>query len=109
MSSSGSATWTRPGCRNICDGLSGRPGRCPDRATGAGCEVELWPAAHRFRAGHRLRVQVSGGAHPRYPRNPGTGEPRGSAVELRAGQREIMHGPTYPSVLRLPVTGPGPA
>lgn len=27
--------------------------------------VALWPTAHRFAPGHRLRVQVSGGAHPR--------------------------------------------
>lgn len=34
--------------------------------------VELGSCAHRFRAGHRLRVQVSGGAYPRYARNPKT-------------------------------------
>jgi predicted acyl esterase len=30
--------------------------------------------AHRFAAGHRIRWQISGGASPRYARNPGTGE-----------------------------------
>jgi predicted acyl esterase len=30
--------------------------------------------AYRFAAGHRIRWQISGGAHPRYARNPGTGE-----------------------------------
>jgi putative CocE/NonD family hydrolase len=33
-------------------------------------EIVLGPCAHRFRAGHRLRLQVSGGAYPRYARNP---------------------------------------
>ncbi|GAA3378164.1 hypothetical protein GCM10020367_56600 [Streptomyces sannanensis] len=31
--------------------------------------------AHRFAVGHRIRWQISAGAHPRYARNPGTGEP----------------------------------
>ena len=35
---------------------------------------DLWPMGHRFAAGHRIRLQVSSGAHPRYARNPGTGE-----------------------------------
>ena len=37
--------------------------------------VELWPAAHLFRRDHRIRVQVSSGAHPRFARNLGGGEP----------------------------------
>jgi hypothetical protein len=28
-------------------------------------ETTLPDTAHRFRAGHRIRLQVSGGAHPR--------------------------------------------
>ncbi|GAB3810514.1 hypothetical protein GCM10027605_48940 [Micromonospora zhanjiangensis] len=93
---------------NVCDGLVRvEPGRFPADADGVvRVPVELWPVAHRFAAGHRLRLQVSGGAHPRYARNPGTGEPLGSAVDLRAGHREVRHGPAYPSVLRLPVSEP---
>ncbi|MGW2151381.1 CocE/NonD family hydrolase C-terminal non-catalytic domain-containing protein [Nonomuraea bangladeshensis] len=30
----------------------------------------LWPMAHRFLRGHRVRVQVSSGAHPRFGRTP---------------------------------------
>jgi predicted acyl esterase len=30
----------------------------------------LWPIAHRFAAGHQLRVQVCGAAVPRYLRQP---------------------------------------
>ncbi|WP_250007356.1 CocE/NonD family hydrolase [Actinoplanes sp. M2I2] len=60
---------------NICDGLT--------RMTGDGrTVVEMGHTAHVFRPGHRLRVQVSGGAHPRFLRNYGTGEPPGAATEL---------------------------
>jgi predicted acyl esterase len=62
--------------------------------------VKLWPAAHRFLAGHRIRVQVSGGAHPRYARNPGTGEPLATAMDLRPVDVDVVHGP---SLVELPV------
>ncbi|MFI6264123.1 CocE/NonD family hydrolase [Micromonospora sp. NPDC051006] len=94
---------------NVCDGLVRvAPGRFPVDADGVvRVPVTLWPTAHRFPPGHRLRVQVSGGAHPRYARNPGTGEPLGTAVTLRAGRREILHDPAHPSRLLLPVVRSG--
>ncbi|MEO3873318.1 CocE/NonD family hydrolase [Nonomuraea sp. B12E4] len=39
----------------------------------ARAEVELWPTAYRFRRGHRIRVQITGGAFPRWDRNPTPG------------------------------------
>ncbi|WP_433386547.1 CocE/NonD family hydrolase [Micromonospora sp. KLBMP9576] len=90
---------------NVCDGLVRvTPDRFPADAAGVvRVPVELWPTAHRFAPGHRLRVQVSGGAHPRYARNPGTGEPLGTAITLRAGWREVLHDPERPSAVVLPV------
>jgi putative CocE/NonD family hydrolase len=91
---------------NVCDGLARVvPGAVPVDADGVSAvRVELWPTAYRFRVGHRIRVQVSGGAHPRYARNPGTGEPLGTATALLAGEREVFHDPSRPSVLLLPVS-----
>ncbi|MFU8872654.1 CocE/NonD family hydrolase [Micromonospora sp. SL4-19] len=93
---------------NVCDGLVRvAPGRFPTDPSGVvRVPVTLWPIAHRFAPGHRLRVQVSGGAHPRYARNPGTGEPLGTAVTLRAGWREILHDPAHPSAIVLPLAQP---
>ncbi|PZF98927.1 CocE/NonD family hydrolase [Micromonospora deserti] len=95
---------------NVCDGLVRvAPGRYgADPAGVVRVPVELWPTAHRFAPGHRLRLQVSGGAHPRYARNPGTGEPLGTAVTLRAGWREVLHDPEYPSAVLLPTVHAGP-
>ncbi len=42
--------------------------------------LELWPCAHRFATGHRMRLQLSGGAHPRYARHPGSDGPLASAT-----------------------------
>ncbi|MGE5829748.1 MAG: CocE/NonD family hydrolase [Micromonosporaceae bacterium] len=92
---------------NVCDGLVRlRPGRFPVDADGfVAVEVELWPTAHRFAPEHRLRVQISGGAHPRYARNPGTGEPLATAVHLRAVAIEVAHDPARASAVHLPVVG----
>jgi hypothetical protein len=63
----------------------------------------LWPTAHRFGAGHRIRVQVSSGAHPRYARNPGTGEPPATATRLVNSEQGVLHDPAHPSAVTLSV------
>jgi uncharacterized protein len=90
--------------RNVCDALARVvPGRIPvDGAGFARIELELWPAAHRFRAGHRLRVQVSGGAHPRYARNTGTGQPMTDAVALAPVHIQIGQDTEHPTAVLLP-------
>jgi hypothetical protein len=66
-------------------------------------DLPLWPTAYRFRAGHRLRLQVSSGAHPRWSRNPGTGEPLATATRLVAAEQTIYRDSAHPSALVLPV------
>jgi putative CocE/NonD family hydrolase len=90
---------------NICDALlrlvAGRPPREPD-GTRRVC-IDLWPTAYRFKRGHRIRVQVSSGAHPRWARNPGSGEPLATAQTLRAADQMVFHDPAHPSAIILPV------
>jgi uncharacterized protein len=96
--------------RNVCDALERvAPERFPRDADGVTrVEFALWPAAHRFIAGHRLRVQVSSGAHPRYARNLGTGEPLATGIRMVAADQEVFHDPTRPSAVVLSVVGPTP-
>jgi putative CocE/NonD family hydrolase len=90
---------------NISDALvrlvPGRPPREPDGTLRA-C-MDLWPTAYRFKRGHRIRVQVSSGAHPRWARNPGSGEPLATAQTLRAADQTVFHDPAHPSAIILPV------
>jgi uncharacterized protein len=92
---------------NICDALvrlaPGRPAPGPDGTIRV--RIPLWPTAHRFRRGHRLRLQVSSGAHPRYARNPGSGEPLGTGLALFAADQEVFHDPEHASAIVLPVAG----
>jgi uncharacterized protein len=84
---------------NVCDGLVSLTGA--DQVCAA--NVKLWPTAYRFKRGHRIRVQVSSGAFPRYARNPGTGEPHATATTLQAADQYIYHDPGHPSAILLPV------
>lgn len=90
---------------NVCDGLLRIiPGRPAPQADGSlKITVELWPTAHCFKAGHRIRLQISSGSHPRYTRNPGSGEPLGTATKLCVADQTIFHDPEHPSAIVLPV------
>ncbi|MGW5397727.1 CocE/NonD family hydrolase [Streptomyces sp. NPDC003952] len=85
---------------NVCDGLGQvrTEGREPSRIT-----VPMSSTAHRFAVGHRIRWQISGGAHPRYARGTGTGESPLDAT-ASAPVRITVHAD---SALVLPALGDG--
>ena len=95
--------------RSVCDGLQRHR---PDPADEPGGEfpvtVRMSATAHRFRAGHRIRLTVSGGAHPRFARNTGTGEPPAIATGLMPAGIQIQLGGDDPAVLSLPVSPGAP-
>lgn len=90
---------------NVCDGLLRlEPGRTTANPDGSlQICVELWPTAHSFRKGHQIRVQVSSGAHPRFARNPGSGEPLATAATLKVADQTVYHDPERSSAVFLPV------
>jgi uncharacterized protein len=78
----------------------------PDQlAPGKVCEVSLrlTDVSHVFLAGHRIRLQVSGGAHPRFGRNLGTGEDPATSTTLVPTTLHVLHNSEHPSALSLPV------
>jgi putative CocE/NonD family hydrolase len=66
--------------------------------------VDLAPTAYRFEAGHRLRLQLSSGAHPIFARNLGSGEPLGTGTTLVKADQEILHDREHPSSLTVLVS-----
>jgi putative CocE/NonD family hydrolase len=64
--------------------------------------LPLEALAHRFNRGTRIRLQVSGGAHPRYARNLGTDEDPATSTELAPSRRTICHGDGGFSRILLP-------
>jgi putative CocE/NonD family hydrolase len=90
---------------NICDGLIRLfPGAIDKDDDGIFClKIELWPTAYRFKKGHRIRVQVSSGAFPRWARNMGGGEKLGTASQFKIAEQTIYHDPEHPSAVVLSV------
>ncbi len=96
---------------NVCDALARvADGRLePAAEDTVRVAFDLWPLGHRFAAGHRIRLQVCSGAHPRYARNPGTGEDLATATALRPVDIELLRDAQHPSVLVLPTITASPA
>ena len=91
--------------RNVCDGLIRHVPAADEAGADHLMNVPMSATGYRFRAGHRLRLQVSGGAHPRFTRNTGTGEPPATVTRLAAVDLEIVHDAPDPGGLTLPVLG----
>jgi putative CocE/NonD family hydrolase len=73
----------------------------PENANGT-IRLQLDSVAHRFAPNHRLRLQVSGGAHPRYARNLGTDRDPATSTDLAPSARKIFHGEGGFSRVHLP-------
>jgi uncharacterized protein len=88
--------------RNVCDGIVRLTAEDPMSGS---VRVSLFGAAHRFAPGHRIRLQVAGGAHPRFARNPGNGRIDAAPDDLMPTQYDIGLAAAHPSALLLPVLG----
>jgi len=69
--------------------------------------IDLWHAAHTFRPGHRLRLEISSSNFPRFDRNPNAEVNPGAATaaDLQVAVQQVLHDPEHPSYLSLPVVG----
>ncbi len=68
--------------------------------------LALAPLAHRFAVGHRLRLQVSSGAHPVYLRNSGTADPVRDHSRMIPSEQSFEVGGARALRLHLPVAEP---
>jgi putative CocE/NonD family hydrolase len=65
--------------------------------------VDLWSTSHVFKAGHRMRVEVSSSNFSHFDRNPNTGHTFAADGEIAIANQTIFHDRRYPSRLVLPV------
>jgi putative CocE/NonD family hydrolase len=65
--------------------------------------IDLWATSNVFKAGHRVRVQVTSSNFPRWDRNPNTGHPFGQDAELCVAEQTILHDRDHPSHILLPL------
>ena len=97
-------------CQRICDGLVRARFRNgyyepespvePDEMVEY--EIDMWSTSHVFLAGHRIRLEVSSSAFPKYDRNLNTGASLSTGTEMITAVNSIWHTRDYPSHLVLP-------
>ena len=65
--------------------------------------IDLWATSNVFKAGHRIRVEISSSNFPRFDRNPNTGKPVAEDSTLQPALQTILHNAQYPSHITLPI------
>jgi putative CocE/NonD family hydrolase len=65
--------------------------------------VDLWASGNTFKVGHRLRVEVTSSSHPRWERNPNTGESAVWSDRTDVAHQEVFHDRGKPSRISLTV------
>jgi hypothetical protein len=65
--------------------------------------IDLWATSNVFRAGHRIRLEISSSNFPRFDRNLNTGESAATSAKWATATNSILHDAAHPSTLVLPV------
>jgi putative CocE/NonD family hydrolase len=65
--------------------------------------ITLYPTSNVFKAGHRIRLDVSSSNYPRFDVNPNTGDPLGDFRRVVPADNTIHHDRGHPSRVVLPV------
>jgi putative CocE/NonD family hydrolase len=66
-------------------------------------DIDMWSTSNLFKAGHRIRLEVSSSNFPRFDRNPNTGHELFADAETRPALQTVMHERGFASYLTLPV------
>jgi hypothetical protein len=65
--------------------------------------IDCWNTCQVFKAGHRICVQISSSAFPKFDRNLNTGAPLGLTSDFASAEQRIYHDAEHPSAVVLPV------
>ncbi|MBI4873757.1 MAG: CocE/NonD family hydrolase [Acidobacteria bacterium] len=68
--------------------------------------IDAGVTSNVFKAGHRLRLEISSSNFPRFDRNPNTGRAVADDSELRNALQAVHHDRAHPSHILLPVIPP---
>ena len=97
-------------CQRLCDSIvRARYRNGPDRAELIepgrvyAYELDLWNTSQVFKPGHRIRLEVTSSAFPKYDRNLNTGEDIGRSARVVTAENRVWHDREHPSRLVLPV------
>jgi putative CocE/NonD family hydrolase len=63
--------------------------------------IDLWATANVFKAGHKMRLEISSSNWPRFDANLNTGEPFRSGTRLVVAATRVFHDSSHPSSLNV--------
>lgn len=66
-------------------------------------KIDMWETSNVFKAGHRIRVEVSSSNFPRFERNLNTLGRPGFGTDIRSATQTVFHDPLRPSHITLPL------
>lgn len=70
--------------------------------------IDCWNTAQLFKMGHRIGLEISSSAFPKYDRNLNTGAPLGMTTEMAVAEQRVYHDAEHPSAIVLPVIPAAP-
>jgi len=65
--------------------------------------IDCWNTCQVFKAGHRIGLEISSSAFPKFDRNLNTGAPLGVTTEMAIAEQRIYHDVEHPSAVVLPI------
>ena len=96
--------------RNLCDGILRLRYRDGLHVSRLAKPRQVYPitiqagvTSNVFRAGHRIRVEISSSNFPRFDRNPNTGRSIADERNLQVASQTVYHGKDRPSHVVLPI------
>lgn len=66
-------------------------------------DIDLGGTSNVFKAGHRIRLEISSSQFPRWDRNLNTGHTMGDDAEIQLALQTIYHNRQFPSSILLPI------
>lgn len=66
-------------------------------------DIDLWSTAYTFKAGHRIRLNVSSSNFPRFDRNLNTADACGHGTSVQKAENKVFHDAERASFVELPV------
>ncbi len=90
--------------RNVQEGIT-RVGKRQPIVAGQPLEIEIQldATSNVFKAGHRVRLEITSSNFPRFDRNLNTGEPLGKGSQMKPALQVVYHDAQHPSHIVLPV------
>ena len=65
--------------------------------------IRLYPTSNVFKAGHRIRLDISSSNFPRFDVNPNSGEPLNDYRRMVTATNTVYHDHGHPSHVVLPM------